>query len=147
MPNLLSIAIKLITYFTKQIGPFKYTHINHVFYTDSKNIRQMGEILIPDKEGPNPGVIIVHGGGWSSRSYEDMHFLAQSLASQGFVVFNINYRYSPEFKHPAQVNDLKSALEFFKLNSSKYNLDPNRIGLWGYSAGAHIASYYALVHS
>lgn len=75
-----------------------------------------------------------------------MNSIAVSLASHGFVVYNINYRLAPEFKHPAPIEDLGEALKFFKAHAIEYKLDSERIGLWGYSCGSHISAYYALTN-
>lgn len=128
-------------------GPKKYTLESNVYYTSEKSQRQMGEIYIPEGKGPFPGVIVVHGGGWSSRSFEDMENVARSLAQHGLVVFNINYRLAPKFKHPAPIEDLEAAMEVFKTHFEKYKLDPSRIGLWGYSSGGHTVSYFAAIHA
>jgi acetyl esterase/lipase len=114
------------------------------FYTDEKVDRQSGEAYIPD-EGKNlPGIVMVHGGGWNSRDYTDNRSIAKSLASHGYTVININYRFPPKYLHPAPIEDLASAIKWFKKNAAHLKLDPSRIGLWGYSAGGHITSLYAL---
>jgi acetyl esterase/lipase len=125
-------------------GPSKYATREKVFYTPAKIERQMGELLIPEGPGPFPAVLLVHGGGWNSRNYEDLRSVARSLAKNGIVAFSINYRYAPEFHHPAPVDDLDGALEFLKAHSAEYKVDVKRIGLWGYSSGGHTVSYYAL---
>lgn len=114
------------------------------FYSDDKSERQSGEAYIPS-EGENlPGVVMVHGGGWDSRNYEDNRSIARSLASHGYTVININYRFPPKHLHPAPIEDLGLAIAWFKKNSSRLKLNPEKIGLWGYSAGGHITSLYAL---
>lgn len=125
-------------------GTKKYVVQKNIYYTDKNDERQMGELTIPVGPGPFPAVILVHGGGWNSRSFEDMRSIAESLSSNGFVVFNINYRLAPEHKHPAPLEDLKQALLFLKSKKDEFKLDPDRIGLWGYSAGGHIVSLLAL---
>ena len=121
------------------------TEINH-YYTDQKIERQMGEILIPESAVAVPAVILVHGGGWRSRDLGDMNLIAKSLAEHGFLVFNINYRLAPEFKHPTPIEDLKKAHQYLLdlHQNKKILIDPERIALWGYSSGGHTVSYYAL---
>lgn len=132
---------------TTYTGKIPLEDPNLVYYTAETNERQAGEILIPKTPGPHPGVIVVHGGGWNSRDFQDMSSVAKSLVSHGFVVFNINYRLAPEHKHPAPIEDLDHALKYFKQHAAKFKLDPKRIGLWGYSSGGHIVSYYALKYA
>ena len=73
-----------------------------------------------------------------------MNHIAKSLATNGYAVFNINYRLSPKFQHPAAIEDLHEAVEYMKRHAKKYQLNKNKIALWGYSSGGHTVSYYAL---
>lgn len=52
----------------------------------------------------------------------------------------MNYRLTDEATFPAQIQDVKAAIRFLRANAAKYNIDPNRIGLWGMSAGGHLAA-------
>lgn len=147
MNSLSQIVVFILTSASTFMGDQSYELLENIYYTDQKIERQMGEVLIPSAPGPHPGVILVHGGGWNSREFSDMHFIAKSLASHGFVVFNINYRLAPEHLHPAPIEDLTKAISFFKSNAENYKLNPQKIALWGYSAGGHIVSYFALKNS
>lgn len=119
----------------------------NVFYSPENSVRQQGDIYYPVKDGLHPGVILVHGGGWNGRKRQDMDSIAESLASHGFVVFNINYRFAPEHKHPAPVDDLDMAIKFLKARAEKFKLNKDKIGLWGYSSGGHTTSFYALTRA
>lgn len=114
------------------------------YYTEAKDIRQSGEAYIPLKGENLPGVVIVHGGGWNSRDYGDIKSIAESLASQGYAVININHRFPPKHLHPAPIEDLEAAIAWFKRNAARFRLDVKKVGLWGYSSGGHIVSLYAL---
>lgn len=126
-------------------GQGSFSVLENIYYTSEKTERLRGEVYIPNGAGPYPGVVLVHGGGWQLRDLSDMRSIAESLASHGFVVFNINYRLAPQFRHPTPVDDLASALIYFKEHAALYRLKPEKIGLWGYSSGGHTVSYYALV--
>lgn len=104
--------------------------------------RHMGDLYLSQSTG-QPIVVVVHGGGWSGRSKSDMDTIAESLASHGYNVFNINYRLAPEFKHPAPIDDLEQAIKFLEKEYAS-KIDMNKLGLWGYSAGSHIITYYGL---
>ena len=58
---------------------------------------------------------------------------------------SISYRTTAEDNAlwPAQIHDCKAAIRFLRANAQKYNLDPNRIGVWGESAGGHLVSLLA----
>ncbi len=125
-------------------GHVPFTTETGLFYTDAKDVRQSCEVYVPTKGEKLPGVVLVHGGGWDSRDYSDNRSIGESLASHGYTVININYRFPPKNLHPAPIEDLASALAWFKKNAARFKLDPERIGLWGYSAGGHITALYAL---
>lgn len=92
--------------------------------------------------GPLPVVMYVHGGGWTQGDKEDGAGAAAitSLQEAGFLVVSINYRLAPEFRFPAQIEDVKCAVRFLRANAARYSLDPERIGALGGSAGGHLVS-------
>lgn len=141
------LLIALLTSCSSFLGKGAYEQKESIQYADGFEQRHGAEAFIPQGTGPFPGVIMVHGGGWKSRSYEDIRVVAKSLATRGFSVLSINYRFSPEHRHPAPVEDLEKALQHFKTNAETYKLDPKRIGLWGYSSGAHTVAYYAMTRN
>jgi len=123
---------------------YKSTH-EYVVRKDvsyGENERQVGDLYLA-KNKDAPLVLTVHGGSWSSRSHKDMNNLAESLASHGYNVFNISYRFAPEHHYPAQIDDLAKAIDFIK-TSFKDSMNFEKIGLWGYSAGAQITLMHAL---
>jgi acetyl esterase/lipase len=105
------------------------------------------DIYRPVSEGPHPGVLVVHGGSWAGRSREDMDGFAERLAGHGFLVMNIDYRLAPEHRFPAQLHDLQQAMHWLHAEAEELNLDINRVGGFGYSAGAHLVSLLGLVAS
>lgn len=85
-------------------------------------------------------VILIHGGGWKSGNKNQMHLMAQEIASKGYACFAIEYRLAPEAKYPAAILDVKSAIKFIKLNASKYNANPNKVAVLGCSSGGQMAA-------
>jgi acetyl esterase/lipase len=92
----------------------------------------------------HPAVITIHGGGWTRGSRHDMASVAMRLAKSGFVAINISYRLAPHHKFPAQVDDVREAVRWTKRESAQLRVDPQRVALFGYSAGAHLALMTAL---
>ncbi|HUT34801.1 MAG TPA: alpha/beta hydrolase [Phycisphaerae bacterium] len=92
-----------------------------------------------DANGPLPLVVWIHGGAWVAGSKDAPH-LALGLVSHGYVVASINYRLSFEAIFPAQIHDCKAAIRFLRANARKYSIDPDHIGVWGSSAGGHLAA-------
>ncbi|MBI4872006.1 MAG: alpha/beta hydrolase [Candidatus Riflebacteria bacterium] len=85
-----------------------------------------------------PAVIFIHGGGWAMGDKGDCHE-AETLAGYGFVTANINYRLCWLSKFPAQVEDCKAAVRYLRFHAARLGVDPARIGVWGASAGGHLA--------
>ncbi|MGA7732268.1 MAG: alpha/beta hydrolase [Chloroflexia bacterium] len=97
--------------------------------------------------GPVPVVMYVHGGGWVSGDKREIGLGAADLNALGFLVVSVNYRLAPEHKWPAQIEDVKCAVRYLRANAATYNLDPDRIGVWGSSAGGHLAALLGLTDS
>ena len=91
-----------------------------------------------DFAAPRPAVLLVHGGGFRAGSKEGYLPLAIKMAEHGYVAATVNYRLAPQYRFPAAVEDVKSAVRFLRANASKYGIDANRIGARGGSAGGHL---------
>lgn len=111
------------------------------------NAVQTIDLYQPDqcKNTSCPVVMWVHGGGWrngdtSGRRSTDMQ---TKWASQGIVMVGVNYRLSPDYTHPAHVEDVASAIAWVHDNIGKYGGDRNQISLLGHSAGAHLVALVA----
>lgn len=87
-----------------------------------------------------PPVVLIHGGGWRSGSKELEWNMAQAIAENGFICATVEYRLSPEALYPAAVHDIKTAIRWLKENSKKFNLDKNKIAVYGTSAGGQLAA-------
>ena len=88
--------------------------------------------------GPTPVVLFLHGGGWSHGDKAPCP--AQSLTEFGFAVASANYRLTPTAPFPAQIYDAKAAIRWLRANGAEHGIDQGRIGVWGVSAGAHLAA-------
>jgi acetyl esterase/lipase len=110
------------------------------------DIGQVGDVTlhasIACPKGPSstplPAVIFIHGGGWSKGSQTGNG--AFFLAGRGYFTASIEYRLSGVAKWPAQIEDCKLGVRWLRANAAKYNIDPNRIGCMGHSAGGHLVS-------
>jgi acetyl esterase/lipase len=89
---------------------------------------------------PQPGVILIHGGGWKSGNKSQLKIFAQEIASKGYSCFAVEYRLSPEAKYPAAIFDIKNAIKFIKRNSKKFNVNPNKVAVLGCSSGGQMAA-------
>lgn len=89
--------------------------------------------------GPFPAILYFHGGGWQAGNKWHGHGWIRAFAAQGYVGASVGYRFAPEFKWPAQVHDAKAAVRYLRAHARELNLDPERIGAAGDSAGAYLA--------
>ncbi|HEX8616103.1 MAG TPA: alpha/beta hydrolase [Thermoanaerobaculia bacterium] len=103
--------------------------------------RLLLDLRVPDGNGPHPVIVYLHSGAWISGNRFGGPALRQ--ASRGYAVASIEYRLAPKHIWPAQVHDTKAAVRWLRANAARFKLDPNRIALFGTSAGGHIASVAA----
>ena len=87
---------------------------------------------------PMPAVIWIHGGGWKGGNH--IGNPAGFLASYGYVGVSIEYRLTTEALWPAQIEDCKLGVRWLRANAATYDVDPDRIGCWGHSAGGQLVS-------
>ena len=90
-------------------------------------------------EGPHPILLQLYGGAWQRGSPEDNASFASYFASNGYLVVAVDYRHAPEWKWPAQIEDVRTALGWILAHAAEYDGDRSRIGMIGRSAGAQLA--------
>ena len=113
--------------------------IRDIEYGKGGDVPLLLDIYTPEKPiaSPMPAVIFIHGGGW--RRGDKYPSRVRTLASYGFLGISINYRLSSVAPFPAAVEDSKCAVRWLRAHAEQYNVDPDRIGVWGSSAGGHLA--------
>jgi acetyl esterase/lipase len=89
--------------------------------------------------GATPCVVCIHGGGWAAGNKNDLDGRVRELAKRGYVAATVGYRFAPKHVFPAQIEDVKCAVRFLRANADKYQIDKDRIGAVGLSAGAHLS--------
>jgi alpha-L-fucosidase 2 len=106
---------------------------------------------VPDGPGPFPVAILVHGGGWSGgdksggKGSADIAPWFGMLTEARFTWFSINYRMAPAHRWPACLEDLRAAIRWVKANAPAYKGDPDRIVLFGHSAGGQLVCQAAVL--
>jgi len=123
-----------------------YSRTNDLSYGDLP--RQKLDVYVPCNVQPNARVVVFfYGGDWQTGDKADYRFVAQALASRGFIAVMPDYRLYPEVTFPAFVEDGALAVRWAHDNAARFGGDPSRIYLMGHSAGAHIAALVALDES
>jgi acetyl esterase/lipase len=106
--------------------------------------RQTMDIYAPVAASDLPTLVLFYGGGWDSGSKDLYGWAAQALAAQGFVVALPDYRIVPEVVFPTFIEDAAAATARVAEIAQTYGGDPDRLGVLGHSAGAHLAMMIAL---
>ena len=132
--------------------PNGVTGLADVVYSVLPGYRPLVVDLYLPKTAPaqaHPLVLYIHGGGWVAGHTRHSGALANfpevlaTLAAEGFVVASLEYRLAREAAFPAQLQDARAALRFLRTSAAQYGIDATRVGVWGGSAGGHLAGLVA----
>jgi acetyl esterase/lipase len=93
--------------------------------------------------GPTPVMVYVHGGGWKGGDKARVGSKAEYFTGRGWAFASVNYRLLPAGRHPANVNDVASAIAWVHDHAAEHGIDPDAIFVMGHSAGAHLAALVA----
>ncbi len=117
-----------------------------VTYATHDGVDLQGDLYLPEEVGPFPALVAVHGGGWQQGVRSQFQYWGPHLAARGYGLFAISYRLAKKGtkRFPEAVHDVVAAVRFLRANAAKFRLDTERLGLFGASAGAHLASLAAL---
>ena len=118
----------------------KVNIIPDVVYGHKYGMALTFDVFQPQK--PNgAGVLFMVSGGWYSRWTEPQNMLGwfSPLLEEGFTVFCVRHGSSPKFKIPEVVEDVRRSVRFIRLHAQEYGVNPNRLGVWGGSAGGHLS--------
>lgn len=109
------------------------------------------DLYLPPEDGKvRPAVLFVHGGGFVQGhrrlmgAATDFPARLAALAAEGYVVAAMEYRFSPKAFFPAQIQDAKAAIAWLRDHADAYDIDRDRLAIWGTSAGGTIATTLAL---
>jgi len=111
-------------------------------YVTGGGASQTLDLYGPKKAKKVPLIVWIHGGAFLFGSKEGFPVepVPLHLLLEGYAVASINYRLSPEAVFPAQLEDCKAAVRWLRAHADEFGIDPNRIGVWGASAGGHLAA-------
>jgi acetyl esterase/lipase len=100
------------------------------------------DIYQPTKRNADalPAIVWIHGGGWRNGNKSSGARLTSFVATGKYVGVSVGYRLSGESLWPAQIHDCKAAIRWIRANAKEHGINPDRIGVWGSSAGGHLVS-------
>lgn len=115
-------------------------------YATHDGVRLIGDLYAPRRGTPGPALVAVHGGGWQIGDRSFYRHWGPYLARHGVALFSIEYCLSAPGKpsFPQAPQDVRAAVQYLRGRAGELAIDPNRIGLIGNSAGAHLSALVGL---
>lgn len=99
-------------------------------------------LYLPERENASQtGVLVCPGGGYVhlAMDHEGVQ-IARWLNQRGLAAFVLKYRLGPRYHHPVQMEDGRRAMRYVRSHAAEFGIRADRIGVWGFSAGGHMAS-------
>ncbi len=94
-----------------------------------------------EKRATGAAVVVCPGGGYQALAMDHEGVqIARWLNGLGIHAFVLKYRLGPRHKHPAMLDDVSAAFRLVRAKAAEWKVDPKRVGVWGFSAGGHLAS-------
>jgi acetyl esterase/lipase len=116
-----------------------YERTDEVIYGRKHGMALTMDVFVPKGEQNGAGIIMVASGGWYSSRAGIFVQAARIYLDRGYVVFGVVHGSQPKFNIPEIIDDMHRAVRFIRANSSSYDVDPNRLGITGGSAGGHLS--------
>lgn len=118
-----------------------------IAYTSIPHGKLAMDVVRPKAAGRYPGIVLIHGGGFSGGGRESYLPMAIRLAQNGYVAASADYRLAPMFQFPLALYDLKAAVRFLRANAERYGVEAERMAAIGESAGATWAQFLAVTRN
>lgn len=140
IPLLSLFLLPLLSFCQAQTAGYKV--LRNQDYVGAGDVRQMLDLYLPEAASakPRPLVVYIHGGGWEAGSKEKPDVLVGLISGTPYAGASINYRLSRQAKWPAQMHDCKAAIRWLRAHAKEHNIDPDKIAVFGISAGGHLVS-------
>ncbi|MCH2337860.1 MAG: alpha/beta hydrolase [Pseudomonadales bacterium] len=90
------------------------------------------------------GVVMVHGGAWTSNDRTTPWVMCEALAAEGMLVASLDFRCGPDFQHPTASADIAAGVRYIRAHAREFEIDPDTLGLIGSSSGGHLVLLTAL---
>jgi acetyl esterase/lipase len=98
-------------------------------------------VYLPAQNPTHTGIVVCPGGGYIELATDlEGTQVAHWLNARGVAAFVLTYRLGPRYHYPIELLDAQRAIRYVRSHSAENGLDPTHIGIWGFSAGGHLAS-------
>lgn len=109
-------------------------------YVEHGDKAQVLDLFYPkDADKRVPLIVWIHGGAWSGGD-KTVRQQQLSYLKEGYAIASVEYRFSQVATFPAQIEDCKAAIRWLRAHAKEFHLDAEHIGVWGSSAGGHLAA-------
>src|SRR5579862_3492612 len=143
-PITLAIVCGLAAIFPAAAAEYPVVTQTGLVYAEHDGTKLIGDIYQPKGLAKAPAVIAVHGGGWQNGNRATYQYWGPFLSRNGIALFTVDYRLGKPGMYPKAVYDVRAAIQFIRANAARFDLDPDRLGLIGDSAGGHLTALLAL---
>ena len=124
--------------------PIKEVRIDRgIIFASPDRVDLKLNIYRPLLSGKYPALVIIYGGAWREGTPDDYDTFSSYMAAQGYSVIAIDYRHAPKYKFPAQLEDVRAALQYIQERANELEVDTERMAIMGRSAGGHLATLAA----
>ncbi len=105
-----------------------------------ENVAMKMDVLKPVANEKRPAIVFITGGGFINANKDSNIQMRMALAEAGYVVASIEYRVAPTVVFPQPLEDVKAAIRYLKAHADQFNVNPNKIGVIGESAGGYLSA-------
>ena len=136
MRTLFLTLIAAVVFGAELVIPSDITLDRGVDYTSITHGKLAMDVARPKAPGQYPGIVLIHGGGFSGGNRESYLPMAVRLAQNGYVAATVSYRLTPSYQFPVPLYDVKAAVRFLRANAGRFGVDKIHMAAIGVSAGA-----------
>jgi acetyl esterase/lipase len=135
------VSLTVLLVFGPRLGAGEVEITPDVVYGHKFGLAMTYDVFTPVEDANGRGVLFMVSGGWYSRwaPPEQLQRMFQPLTDKGFTVFAVRHGSSPKFSIPEAVADVRRAVRHVRMKAQDHGIDPERIGVFGMSAGGHLS--------
>ena len=137
--RLLSTAVAALALASPALAQQNFTRTEDVIYGRKYGLAMTMDVIAPKEKANGKGIIFCVSGGWFSAKEAINPGFVKEFVNRGYTVFAVVHGSQPKFTIPEVLEDMHRAVRFIKANAKKYNVDPDKLGIAGGSAGGHLS--------